>query len=286
MSIKLATKTELFTALGIQTDQEARTHLCAILAVFLAEEGITAPTEHTDTARFRETLRQDLCNPRTSRLGQQVEPLFRQNSHKCIETLFQLACHVKRHPLFYRRLDIAPVLLFPRAAVNGVPDSDLRVHRAAWPVRPMFGFRLRDLLLRPDPARRVMSADEKWVDGSCLDFDLLVKSLAARHCHRFDPAGEDILWSKEDPSFFQEAHHAARLPGEEVVTRENFHEVVENAIAGCHEVMPRWPMQIFTRCRIYFVIRPHAQVRGSGMCFVGRLGSRLILDSAFDPACG
>lgn len=273
MSLKLASEDELFAALRVRNNQEARTHLCAILAVFLAEEGITIVEEYLDTARFRETLRMDLRNPSTSRLGMHVMPLFRQDSHMCIEVLFQLTCHIKRRPLFYRRRDISPALLFPRIPINGIPDSDLRVSRAAWPPSSVFGCRLQDLLTQPDTPRRVVSADKKWVDQSCLSFEMLVKGLSAHNCHRFDPAREDILWSKEDPSLFQKSHHRRRLPGEEVLTRENFHDVVEKAITGCfYGVLPRWPMQVFTRSKIYFVIRPREQVCRSGTCLVSWAG--------------
>ncbi|KAJ5172412.1 hypothetical protein N7492_005005 [Penicillium capsulatum] len=267
MSLKLADQDTLFAALGIQNDQESRTHVCALLAVFLAEEGVTIVEERLDTTRFRETLRFDLCNPSTSRLGMQVQPLFRKDPHRCIEALFQLACHIKRQPLFYRRVDISPVMLFPRVSVNGIPDSDLRVHRAAWPPQPMFGFRLRDLLAKTGK-RRVISADEKWIDATCLDLDLLVNGLSKSECHGFDPARDDILWTREDPSFFKELQHGFRLPSEEVVTRDNFQNLIEGAIAGCHDRgVPRWPQQIFGRCKIHFIIRPHDQVRGSGTLF-------------------
>lgn len=266
MSLRLATQDEIFTAIGVQNDQEARTHLCAILAVFLAEEGITVVEQRLDTTRFRETLRLDLCNPEKPRLGLHVQPLFRQDGHRCIEALFQLACHVKRQPLFYRRVDMNPVMLFPRVSVNGVPDSDLRVHRAAWPQQPMYGFRLQDLLVQPANGRRVISADERWIDITCLDYDRLVNGLSAQRCHRFDPEREDILCTRENPSFFREAQHARRLPGEEVVTRENFQDVVERAIAGDHgRVVPRWPAEVFARARIFLLIRPREQVCGSGM---------------------
>ena len=266
MPYKLASKEIIFAGLGITTDQEACRHICAILGVFLTEEGVTDPEHALNRQRFRETLRIDITSPNASRLGVSVQPLFRKDPDKCIEALYQLACYVKKNPSFYRRIDMSPVVLFPRITINGIPNSDLHINRASWPRKPMYGYRLQDLLQR-EGNRRMISADEKWIDRTCLSFNMLLSGLTHPNFHAFDPHQEALLWSRDDPASFTRSQHGHRLPGEEIVTRENYFGILENAIGEFYDGhTPRWPTPVTRRPKIFFIIRPRDQLRESGQC--------------------